>query len=66
MTNFFSDLLKVDGKYSLKRVLIVVFAVMVIISWIIQQFLFINIPDYMFHALIDLLKSIINDSPNQP
>ena len=66
MINFFSDILKKNGKYSLRRVVIVLFVLMVMISWIAQQFFFIRIPEYMFHLLVDLLKSIINESPNQP
>jgi hypothetical protein len=64
MNKFFSDLLKVNDKYSLKRVLIVLFVVVVLISWIAQQFLLLSIPEYMFHLLVDLLKAIMNDAPN--
>jgi hypothetical protein len=64
MNKFFSDLLKVKGVYSFKRVLITLFVIVVLISWIAQQFFLVSIPEYMFHLLIDLLKAIMNDAPN--
>jgi hypothetical protein len=64
MNKFFSDLLKVNDRYSFKRVLIALFVMVILISWIAQQFFFIRIPEYMFHLLVDLLKAIMNDAPN--
>ncbi len=63
MNKFFSDLLIVDGKYNMKRVLVALFVVMLVISWIVQQFFLVNIPEYMFHLLADLIKSAMSDSP---
>ena len=62
MTKFFKDILKVKGKYSLKRILYALFALVVILSWIAQQFFGKNVPEYMFNFFTSILKQVFTDN----
>lgn len=63
MTKFFRDILKVNGKYDPKRVLLLTFAVVVIASWMAQQFFRLDVPEFMFRLLVDILKSVLPNTP---
>lgn len=61
MIKLLKDLMRdKDGKYSIRKILIVLLAAATIISWIAQQFFDIQIPEYMFKELVSLLKHIIS------
>lgn len=48
-----------EGHYSLRKVLALLFSVVIIISWVAQVFFKIYVPESMFSQLIILLKEIL-------
>lgn len=44
-----------DGNYSLREMVTVLFVLVVIISWIADQFLGFEAPEYMFYGFISLV-----------
>lgn len=56
MTNFIKDLFKdKNGNYSLREVIIGIFTLIVLFSWIGQQFFSKDIPEFMFYSVISLI-----------
>ncbi len=54
--NFFRQLIQdKDGNYSLREIVILLFVIVVIISWIAEQFFGIKAPEYMFYAFVSLV-----------
>jgi hypothetical protein len=54
--NFFRQLIQdKDGNYSLREIVILLFVVVVIISWVAEQFFGIQAPEYMFYAFVSLI-----------
>jgi hypothetical protein len=56
MSNFLKALLKDKGGcYSLREVVTLVFVLIIIASWIGQQFFSIEVPEYMFYSFVSLV-----------
>ena len=56
MKNFFHQLLKdKDGNFSLRELAIALFILVIIISWIAQQFYNLNVPEFMFYSFVSLV-----------
>ncbi|MBL7760953.1 MAG: hypothetical protein JNK08_09700 [Sediminibacterium sp.] len=56
MKQFLKDLFKdKNGNYSLREVIIGILTLIVIFSWIGQQFLSRDIPEFMFYSVISLI-----------
>lgn len=62
MTKGVSTIIKdKEGNYSLKKIVVILFVLMVLTSWIADQFFGIRSPEYMFSLIIDLLKQVITE-----
>ena len=46
-----------EGSYSLREVITTVFVVIIIISWIGQQFFKIDVPEYMFYSFVGIVSA---------
>ena len=56
MKQFFQQLFKdKNGQFSLREMAIALFIVVIIISWIAQQFFRLAIPDFMFYSFVSLV-----------
>lgn len=56
MKQFFQQLFKdKNGEFSLREMAIALFIVVIIISWIAQQFFRLAIPDFMFYSFVSLV-----------
>lgn len=56
MTNYLTSLLKDKGGcYSLREIITLVFVLIIIVSWIGQQFFSIEVPEYMFYSFVSLV-----------
>ena len=56
MSNFLKSLLKDKGGcYSLREMITLVFVLIIIVSWIGQQFFSIAVPEYMFYSFVSLV-----------
>lgn len=56
MSNFLKALLKDKGGcYSLREMITLVFVLIIIVSWIGQQFFSIQVPEYMFYSFVSLV-----------
>lgn len=56
MKNFFQQLFKdKDGNFSMRELAIALFILVIIISWIAQQFFSLNVPDFMFYSFVSLV-----------
>ncbi|OJW31527.1 MAG: hypothetical protein BGO54_13780 [Sphingobacteriales bacterium 46-32] len=56
MKCFFQQLFKdKDGNFSLRELVIALFIVVIIISWIAQQFFSLNVPEFMFYSFVSLV-----------
>ncbi len=56
MKEFFKQILKdKDGCYCLREVTLALFIVIVIISWIAQQFFSLDVPEFMFYSFVCLI-----------
>ncbi|MGQ0829339.1 MAG: hypothetical protein ACT4ON_13205 [Bacteroidota bacterium] len=44
-----------DGNFSLREVITLIYVLMSIISWVGQQFLGVEVPEYMFYAFISMI-----------
>ena len=56
MNDFLKHLMKdKEGNYSLREAVTLVFVAATLISWIAQQFLGIEIPEYMFYSFVSLI-----------
>jgi hypothetical protein len=53
---FFKQLLQdKEGNYSLREMVILIFVIVVVISWIAEQFFSIKAPEYMFYAFVSIV-----------
>lgn len=52
-----------EGNYSLKKIIVILFTLMLLTSWIADQFFGIRTPEYMFSLIIDFLKHTITEIP---
>ena len=60
MKNFIQELLKdKDGSFSLREVIIAIFMVVILVSWIAQQFYNKAIPEFMFYSIISLIGASV-------
>ncbi len=56
MKQFFQQLFKdKDGNFSLRELAIALFILVIIISWIAQQFFQLDIPEFMFYSFVSLV-----------
>lgn len=56
MNDFLKQLMKdKEGNYSLREAVTLVFVAATLISWIAQQFLGIDVPEYMFYAFVSII-----------
>ena len=46
-----------NSSYSLREVIVLLFVLVIIISWIAQQFFSKDIPQYMFYAFISIIMA---------
>ena len=58
MTNFFLQLLKdKNDNYSLREVVILLFVLAILVSWIAEQFFGVSAPEYMFYSFVSLVAA---------
>jgi hypothetical protein len=56
MKHFFQQLLKdKNGEFSLRELAIALFILIIIISWVSQQFFNLNVPEFMFYSFVSLV-----------
>lgn len=56
MKYFFSQLFKdKDGNFSLRELVIALFIIVIIISWVAQQFFQLDVPEFMFYSFVSLV-----------
>lgn len=56
MKSFLQQLFKdKDGNFSLRELAIALFILVIIISWIAQQFFKLNVPEFMFYSFVSLV-----------
>lgn len=56
MKNFFQQLLKdKNGSFSLRELAVAIFILVIIASWIAQQFFKLDIPEFMFYSFVSLV-----------
>ena len=56
MKNFFQQLFKdKDGSFSLRELVIALFVVIIIVSWVAKQFFGKDVPEFMFYSLSSLV-----------
>ena len=56
MKNFFQQLFKdKDGSFSLRELVIALFVVVIIVSWVAKQFFGKDVPEFMFYSLASLV-----------
>lgn len=56
MKCFFQQLFKdKDGNFSLRELVIALFILVIIVSWIAQQFFKLNVPEFMFYSFVSLV-----------
>lgn len=56
MKYFFQQLFKdKDGNFSLRELVIALFILVIIVSWIAQQFFKLNVPEFMFYSFVSLV-----------
>lgn len=56
MIDFFRSLLKDKaGSYSLREFVTLVFVLIIIVSWVAQQFFGNEVPEYMFYAFVSIV-----------
>lgn len=56
MKTFFGQLFKdKDGNFSLRELAIALFILVIIISWIAQQFFSLDVPEFMFYSFTSLV-----------
>lgn len=56
MNDFLKQILRdKDGSYNLREVVTLTFVVVVLISWIAQQFFSIEVPEYMFYSFVSIV-----------
>ena len=56
MKNFFHQLLQdKNGGFSLRELLIAIFSLVVIISWLAKQFFNKDVPEFIFYSFISLI-----------
>ena len=58
MKNFLKQILQdKNGTFSLREALIVILILIILVSWIAQQFFGKNIPEFMFYSFISLIAA---------
>jgi hypothetical protein len=58
MKKFIEQLLRdKDGSFSLREFATALFILVVIISWIAQQFFHLNVPEFMFYSFVSLVAA---------
>jgi len=58
LIKFLNQILKdKNGNYSLREVVIILFVICTIISWIAQQFFKITAPEYMFYSFVSIIAA---------
>jgi hypothetical protein len=56
MKNFFSQLFKDKNEnFSLRELAIALFIIVIIVSWISQQFFRLDVPEFMFYSFVSLV-----------
>lgn len=56
MKHFFQQLFKdKNGEFSLRELAIALFILVIIISWVSQQFFKLNVPEFMFYSFVSLV-----------
>jgi hypothetical protein len=56
MKHFLQQLFKdKNGEFSLRELAIALFILVIIISWISQQFFKLNVPEFMFYSFVSLV-----------
>jgi hypothetical protein len=56
MKNFLQQLFKdKNGSFSLRELAVALFVLIIIVSWIAQQFFKQNVPEFMFYSFISLV-----------
>ena len=56
MRNFFQQLFKdKDGSFSLRELVIALFVLVIIVSWVAKQFFGKDVPEFMFYSLASLV-----------
>jgi len=56
MNDFLKQILRdKDGSYNLREVVTLTFVVVVLVSWIAQQFFGIAVPEYMFYSFVSIV-----------
>lgn len=58
MKRFIEQLFKdKDGSFSLRELATALFILVIIISWIAQQFFKLNVPEFMFYSFVSLVAA---------
>ena len=56
MKSFLQQLFKdKNGSFSLRELAVALFVLVIIISWIAQQFFGLNVPEFMFYSFVSLV-----------
>lgn len=56
MKHFFQQLFKdKNGEFSLRELAIALFILVIIVSWMSQQFFGLNVPEFMFYSFVSLV-----------
>jgi hypothetical protein len=56
MKHFFQQLLKdKNGEFSLREMAIALFILVIILSWVSQQFFNLPVPEFMFYSFVSLV-----------
>lgn len=58
MKNFITQILQdKNGSFSLREALTIILILIIVVSWIAQQFFGKNIPEFMFYSFISLIAA---------
>lgn len=58
MKNFIKQILQdKNGSFSIRELLIAVLILIIVVSWVAQQFFGKNIPEFMFYSFISLIAA---------
>ena len=58
MKHFIKQILQdKNGSFSLRELLIAVLILIIVVSWVAQQFFGKNVPDFMFYSFISLIAA---------
>lgn len=56
MKTFFQQLFKdKNGNFSLREFAVAIFLILIVVSWIAQQFFRLDIPEFMFYSFITMI-----------